>query len=680
MNINESVSNVKGVGDKTIPKLNKLNIYTIGDLIYDLPRGFMELHEPVNDLSDHIGDIIAVKGYIKKGSVRTIKKGRTMTFASLVYSGGEVSIVYFNAPYISKALNIPEERIFYGVLNNNRGLSISQPKIYSVLEYTKMLCELQPVYGLTKGISNVQMRKYIGNALDIASLPDEYLTADELNSLSMPPIGNALRGVHFSENMEDYLSARRRLVFHEFLTFFMETQADELTVKRPFGQDMIPVADTGRLIESLPYKLTNAQLRTWKEIEEDMCSGICMNRMVQGDVGSGKTIIAFLALLLNAANGHQGCLMAPTEVLATQHYEALTGMIKKYNLPIRPRLLTGSLTAKAKRDIYEGISTGFVNVIIGTHAVIQDAVSYYDLTLAITDEQHRFGVKQREALAACSSDVHVLVMSATPIPRSLAMTMFSGVSLSVIDEFPANRLPIKNCVISPSSRPAAYKFIADEVKKDHQVYVICPLVEETEGMNLENVIDYADKLKSVLPSSVRIDYLHGKMRIGAKNKIMEDFADHNIDVLVSTTVIEVGINVPNSTVMLVENADRFGLASLHQLRGRVGRGDAQSYCIFINSGRTEWTQKRLEILNSSNDGFFIAEEDLKMRGPGQMQGIAQSGDFGFVIANIYDDAPILYEAKKYFDRLSDNTQSSRMKEITDAIRDIGLNPVDFKTI
>lgn len=683
MNLNQSVSNVKGIGEKTIPKLNKLNIYTIGDLIYDLPRGFMELHEPVDDPGQYTGDVIAIKGTIVKGSIYTIKKGKQMTFAKVKVSGNDsitVSIVYFNAPYMAKTLDKLEESVFYGVISSQRGLSITQPKIYSIPEYMHMLTELQPIYGLTKGISNNQLRKYIKAAFEIAELPGEYLSDSELDEFDMPHFQKALMDIHFPVNEEDHRKARKRLVFHEFLTYFLETHTDDTYAARPFGRDMIPVAHTERLIEALPYKLTGAQLKCWHEIEADMCSGLCMNRMVQGDVGSGKTIVAILALLLNAVNGHQGCLMAPTEVLASQHYEGLVGLIEKYDLPIKPKLLIGAMSAKQKRDVYEGIKSGYVNVIIGTQALIQEAVDYRDLTLAITDEQHRFGVKQREALAKMSDDVHVLVMSATPIPRSLAMTMFSSVKMSVIDELPANRLPIKNCVVEAKSRPASYKFIADEVAKGHQAYVICPLVEETEGMNLENVEDYAEKLRAVLPASVRVDYLHGKMKIGAKNKLMDDFAAHNIDVLVSTTVIEVGINVPNATVMLIENADRFGLATLHQIRGRVGRGDAQSYCIFINTGKSEWAKKRLEILNSSNDGFYIADQDLKFRGPGEVQGIRQSGDFGFMLADIYDDSEVLEAVKDYSDALFDSDHKTRLSEICNAIEEFGLNPVDFTTI
>ena len=680
MKLNESVSLVKGIGEKTVPKLNKLNIYTIGDLIYDLPKGFMDIHEPVTDPNAHIGELVAVKGKIRKGSVRAVRKGKGFVVATVDYNAGSIGIIYFNSLFMLKALDFTDERIFYGILSDNRGLSLTQPKIYTIEEYGQMLMRPQPVYGLTKGISNVQIRKYISNAFDIADIPEEYLLDDELKELDMPHFGKALSDIHFPLTVDEHNKARRRLVFHEFLTYFLETHYDETYSARPFGHGMIPVADTKRLIEALPFRLTDAQLKAWNEIEEDMLSGICMNRMVQGDVGSGKTILAFLALLLNAANGHQGALMAPTEVLALQHYESIKEYIEKYNLPIVPKLLIGSMNTKAKRDVYEGIKTGYVNVIIGTHALIQEAVEYRDLTLAITDEQHRFGVKQREKLAEASDDVHILVMSATPIPRSLAMTMFSGVKLSVINELPANRLPIKNCVINSSSRKTAYKFINDEIRKGHQAYVICPLVEETEGMNLENVVDYAETLKKELPEGVRIEFLHGKMKAGAKALIMDEFASHNIDVLVSTTVIEVGINVPNATVMMVENADRFGLATLHQVRGRVGRGDSQSYCIFVNTGKSENAANRLEILNKSNDGFYIAEQDLKLRGPGELQGIRQTGDFGFMMADIYSDYDVLESARQYTDKLFEKENSFRLDSITRAIYDFGFNPVDFKTI
>lgn len=379
---------------------------------------------------------------------------------------------------------------------------------------------------------------------------------------------------------------------------------------------MLETADTGRLLEQLPYRLTGAQMRAWQEICRDLSSPWCMNRLVQGDVGSGKTIIAVLALLMCAANGFQGAMMAPTEVLAAQHYEGICQYVEKYHAALRPLLLVGSMTAKEKRDAYEKIASGEANLVVGTHAVIQEKVHFKNLALVVTDEQHRFGVRQREVLAEKGSNPHVLVMSATPIPRTLAIILYGDLQVSVIDELPANRLPIKNCVVGTSYRPKAYQFIEKEVRAGRQAYVICPMVEEGEMEDLENVSEYAQKLRAALPADMQVATLHGKMKAADKNRVMEEYAAHNIDVLVSTTVIEVGINVPNATVMMVENAERFGLAQLHQLRGRVGRGEHQSYCIFISAQDSKDTMERLDILNRSNDGFYIASEDLKLRGPG----------------------------------------------------------------
>jgi ATP-dependent DNA helicase RecG len=403
-------------------------------------------------------------------------------------------------------------------------------------------------------------------------------------------------------------------------------------------------------IEKLPYELTNAQKRVWGQIEEDMCSTHLMNRLVQGDVGSGKTIVAILAMLMCVMNHRQAAFMAPTEVLAKQHYESIMDITSKYKLPFKPVLLTGSLTAREKRRTKESIALGTCNVIIGTQALIQDDVEFYDLRLVITDEQHRFGVKQRENLAVKGVQPHILVMSATPIPRTLALILYGDLDISVMDELPANRLPIKNCVVGIDYRKKAYEFIAKEVASGHQAYVICPMVEPSDEIMgdqpiLENVIEYTEKLKKELPPSVRVDYLHGQMKPKAKNLIMEEYAAHNIDVLVSTTVIEVGINVPNSTVMMVENAERFGLAQLHQLRGRVGRGSDQSYCIFITSSVQKETMERLQVLNKSNDGFFISSEDMRLRGQGDLFGIRQSGQFQFSLGDIYQDVAILQEAQ-----------------------------------
>ncbi|MDE7259038.1 MAG: ATP-dependent DNA helicase RecG, partial [Lachnospiraceae bacterium] len=423
--------------------------------------------------------------------------------------------------------------------------------------------------------------------------------------------------------------------------------------------------------------------KVWAEIQNDLTSEHTMNRLIQGDVGSGKTILAFLSLIMCVANGYQGAMMAPTEVLATQHYETLMQLQKKYNLPVRPVLLTGSTSAKDRQSIYAQIESGEANIILGTHALIQDKVVYRNLALVITDEQHRFGVRQRESLAQKGNTVHVLVMSATPIPRTLAIILYGDLHISVLDELPANRLPIKNCVVNTSYRETAYRFIEKEVSAGHQVYVICPMVDEGEAEELENVVSYTAKLKGTMNPSVQIAALHGRMKAAEKKRIMEAFAARRIDVLVSTTVIEVGINVPNATVMMVENAERFGLAQLHQLRGRVGRGDEQSYCIFVSGSQKPETMARLKILNESNDGFYIASQDLKLRGPGDLFGIRQSGDLHFALGDIYQDAGILQRASDRADMILSEEAfftDARYALLRARLEHAAINEVDFRTI
>ena len=382
-----------------------------------------------------------------------------------------------------------------------------------------------------------------------------------------------------------------------------------------------------------------------------MGSPYAMNRLIQGDVGSGKTILAVLALLMCAANGYQGAMMAPTEVLAVQHFETISSYVKKYGIAFRPVLLTGSMTAKEKREAYAKIASGEANLIIGTHALIQEKVEYKNLALVVTDEQHRFGVRQREMLASKGLYPHILVMSATPIPRTLAIILYGDLDISVIKELPKNRLPIKNCVVDTSYRKTAYHFMKKQIAQGRQCYVICPMVEENETTEAENVIDYTEQLQAEMGDTIKVQYLHGRMKQKEKDQIMEAFGKNEIQILVSTTVIEVGIDVPNATVMMIENAERFGLAQLHQLRGRVGRGSYQSYCIFISASKSKETKERLEILNKSNDGFFIASEDLRLRGPGDLFGIRQSGTLDFGLADVFQDAKLLQKANEAAEEL-----------------------------
>ena len=641
-----SILELKGIGEKTQKLFAKINILTVGDLLHTFPRDYESFQSPVPITQAKVGEICAIEAIVC-GSVN-VKKVRSLTILQVLVkdASGGMQLTFFNMPFLKNILKPGSRHIFRGrVQSKGPAKLMEQPRLYKEEEYGKYLAFIQPRYSLTKGLTNQTIQKAVKQALTYYHFGQDPYPEEFRKQYDLMERREAMNNIHFPISYEELVKARRRMVFGEFfsfLYFLRENKEQSRLLENEYR--MIETADTQRLLEQLPYRLTGAQMKAWQEICSDMSSLWCMNRLVQGDVGSGKTIIAVLALLMCAANGYQGAMMAPTEVLAAQHYEGICEYVQKYHVALKPVLLVGSMTAKEKREVYEKIASGEANLVIGTHAVIQEKVKFRNLALVVTDEQHRFGVRQRETLAEKGKSPHVLVMSATPIPRTLAIILYGDLQVSVIDELPANRLPIKNCVVNTSFRPKAYQFIEKEVRAGHQAYVICPMVEEGEMDDLENVMDYADKLRAALPTDIQVATLHGKMKAADKNRIMEEYASHNIDVLVSTTVIEVGINVPNATVMMVENAERFGLAQLHQLRGRVGRGEHQSYCIFISAQDNQETMERLEILNHSNDGFYIASEDLKLRGPGDLFGIRQSGDLAFQMGDIYTDAEILKEA------------------------------------
>lgn len=653
MNQNTPITEIKGIGEKSAKLFQKLDIYTVGDLITHYPRDYETFADPVPIADAKVGDTCAV--YATVTGIPNQKKVRNLTIlnVSIRDNSGAMQLTFFNMPFLKKILRPGGYYLFRGLVQSRGPAKImEQPKLYNLEEYRKQTNQLRPKYALTKGLTNQAVQKAMGQALTFYAYEKEYYSAEMLQRYHLISFKEAMNTIHFPIDDAELVAARRRLVFDEFFSFLLLLRKNkELSVGLENSYPMFETADTVRFLEQMPFALTRAQKKVWQEIRNDMGSATCMNRLIQGDVGSGKTIIAVLALLMCAANGYQGALMAPTEVLAVQHFESISEYTEKYHLMFKPILLVGSMTAKEKRDAYEKIASGKVNLVIGTHALIQDKVNFHSLALVVTDEQHRFGVRQRESLTEKGEKPHVLVMSATPIPRTLAIILYGDLHISVIDELPANRLPIKNCVVNTSYRPKAYEFIAKEIAAGRQAYVICPMVEEGELEDVENVVEYTEKLRAALPSHIQVAFLHGKMRPSEKNNIMEEFAAHNIDVLVSTTVIEVGINVPNSTVMMVENAERFGLAQLHQLRGRVGRGEHQSYCIFVSSKENKETMERLQILNKSNDGFYIASEDLKMRGPGDMFGVRQSGDFAFKVGDIYTDAGILQQASEAVEEL-----------------------------
>ena len=662
----ESICSLKGIGDKTAKLFEKLGIHTIEELIHDYPRAYQAYDPPVSIGELEEGQIQAVAGILQKdASVRRFQRIQVIT-VSLKDQTGSVQLTWYNMPFLRNTLQSGTYHIFYGkVTRKNNRLTMEQPEIYTRETYAQVAESMQPVYGQTKGLSNKTISKAVAQALDLRDMERDYLPAELRRKYELAEYNFAVEHIHFPANRQELLFARKRLVFDEFFLFL--TGVRKLKEKREDMHShwvMKLAPEVKKLKDHLPYHLTDAQEKVLNEVEWDLGSGLVMNRLIQGDVGSGKTIIAVLALLHAAYNGFQGALMVPTEVLAKQHYESMLELFEAHGIDKVPVLVTGSMTAREKRLAYEKIRNHEADIIVGTHALIQEKVQYDKLALVITDEQHRFGVGQREMLGNKGEEPHVLVMSATPIPRTLAIILYGDLDISIIDQLPSNRLPIKNCVVDTGYREKAYAFIRKQVEQGRQAYVICPMVEASEMIEAENVLDYSARLKEALPG-ICVEYLHGKMKGKEKNQIMERFAAGEIQVLVSTTVIEVGVNVPNATVMMIENAERFGLAQLHQLRGRVGRGKYQSYCIMVNCGDHDGTQKRLDILNRSNDGFYIASEDLKLRGPGDIFGVRQSGDLEFKIADIFTDANLLKTVSEEVNRLLDEDPELEMEEHRD---------------
>lgn len=648
MNETSPITELKGIGEKTGKLFERVGVTKIGQLLSYFPRAYEKYDEIKRADALKDGTVAAVYGCFPAAlAVKRIKNKQIVTgiFES---NFQKIKVLWYNMPYLRSTLKAGTFWVLRGKVSiKNKQLVLEQPTVFSMEAYQKILECLHPVYPLTEGLSAKTVEKAVRQVLDQLPPAREMLPEKIRKTYQLAEYHFALEQIHFPQTQEQMLLARHRLVFDEFYLFILALRRlKNMTEKQTQDFHIKKIQLTDTIIQNLGFTLTGAQEKVWKEIEQDMTGPYVMSRLVQGDVGSGKTILAFLALFLAAGNGCQGCLMVPTEVLAVQHMEVITSLIQQQNLPFQAELLTGSMTARQKREAYQRIESGASQIVIGTHAVFQEKVLYKNLALVVTDEQHRFGVRQREALSEKGMFPHVIVMSATPIPRTLAVILYGDLDISVVNELPANRLPIRNCVVDTTYRPKAYRFIEQQIRLGHQAYVICPMVEESEQIEAEDVVSYTDKLRASLPENIRIEYLHGKMKAARKNEIMEAFLKKEIQVLVSTTVIEVGVNVPNATVMMIENAERFGLAQLHQLRGRVGRGDAQSYCIMCYGKNGEKTKKRLEILNQSNDGFFIANEDLRLRGPGDLFGIRQSGELLFRIGDVYQDARILQEANE----------------------------------
>ncbi len=644
------LTELKGIGPKTEELFAKLGVFSTKDLIRYYPISYDAYDSPRAIGSLYAGMRAAVEGIIAKNVVVRNVKRLTIVTTEISDPGGRLVLTWFNAPFVASLLKKGSRLIFRGSVREKNGrLYMDHPEIFTPEKYGAVENTLVPVYGLTKGLSGKTVTKAVRAALEAdSSLLNEYLPETSMHLLGLADEAEAIRNIHFPKTAEDFQKARERLAFDELFLFIMAVRTlkarDE---EQPNYWPMKKCWETEELTDALPFELTGAQKRVWREIEADLSGHKPMSRLIQGDVGSGKTILAFFAMLMCAVNGYQSALMAPTEVLAKQHYEKLCALKEKPGTEkLAPVLLTGSMKAKEKREALQKISSGEANTVIGTHALFQEAVVYKNLALVITDEQHRFGVRQRQAMTEKCDPPHTMVMSATPIPRTLGVIFYGDLDISLVDELPKTRLPIKNAVVDNTFRQKAMRFFAGQLKEGRQIYVICPMIEENESIEAANVTDTAAALRKEFPG-VEVGKLHGRMKAEEKDRIMEKFLNGTIRILVSTTVVEVGVDVPNATVMMIENAERFGLAQLHQLRGRVGRGSFQSYCIFMAGEQSEQAKKRLEILRTSDNGFEIAEKDFALRGPGDLLGIRQSGDAMFRIADLTRDAEILKTAGAY---------------------------------
>lgn len=696
---------LNGIGEKTAGAFNRLGIFSAEDLVRFYPRAYESFDKPSPLYELEPGKLMTVEGILSKDAAVNRFNGMTIVNAYISDMTGRLQLSWYNAPYLKNTLKEGRHFVFRGRVYIKNGRTImNQPKIYEPEAYRqKYEGRLLPVYPLTKGLSNNTVVKTVAEALTKCNKAQEYLPDSIIEDYGLKSLETTAVRMHFPRDSEELAQSRRRAVFDEF--FLNSLAGARLSLNARKNKSIYrcrPDFRMIRFIADLPFELTQGQLKAYKEVAADMSSGRIMNRLIEGDVGSGKTMVAVLAMLYAALNGHQAAMMAPTAVLASQHFETFVSLLSAndfFDKSINLCLLTGSMSAADKKEALRRIKTHEANIIIGTHALFQKGVEYANLSLIVTDEQHRFGVGQRAALADKGELPHTLVMSATPIPRTLAIIMYSDMDISVISDRPSGRIPIKNCVVGPSYRKTAYKFIFDEIKKGRQAYIICPAIENAdeadeltgasdgyEGAHnkgdvpadpsagaqpLENVKDYIRKIEKLCPEGVRAAALHGRMKNEQKEAVMADFKEHRTDILVSTTVVEVGVDVPNASVIMIENAERFGLAELHQLRGRVGRGEHQSYCIMINTSDTDKAAERLGILNGSNDGFKIAEEDLRLRGPGDVFGVRQSGEAEYQVADIYRDADILKEASEAVSKLMasdpelEQPDNQRLRHISD---------------
>ena len=642
--LTDPITILKGIGPSKAAQFAALNIHTLGDLICHFPRGY-EDRTKLLTISQLEPDKPACFRAMVMNTPRTahIRKGLDITKVQVADHTARLNITFFNQKFTTGQLQYGKEYIFYGAVSGDFiGYNMTSP-VFEALDAPAMTTRrILPIYPLTAGISNAAMLKAVRQALAICDVPEEIIPKSVRQQYGILPAQQAYYAIHEPGSLEEAELAKRRLIFEEFFVF---SAGLSLMRASRAGKEVLPYQNTdlSPFLQALPFRLTGAQSRAIDEIMEDFRKGAPMNRLVQGDVGSGKTMVAAAAAYCAAQNGHQSALMVPTEILAEQHHASLSRLLQP--LGVRVGLLTGSMKEKDKKAIHASIADGQLDLIVGTHALLSDSTVFSDLGLVIADEQHRFGVAQRSKLSAKSTDPHLLVMSATPIPRTLALIMYGDLDVSILDELPPGRQTVDTFLVTESYRPRINAFIRKQVQEGHQCFVVCPAVEENEELNIKSAELWAETLQTAVFPDLKVSLLHGRMKGAEKDAIMSAFARGESHILVATTVIEVGVDVPNATLMVIEDADRFGLSQLHQLRGRVGRGSSKSYCILTSHNRNGDTLQRIKAFCKTNDGFRIAEEDLRLRGPGDFFGSRQSGLPVFRVADLSCDLQTLKNAQ-----------------------------------
>ena len=647
VDLDKDVKYVKTVGPNRVKLLNKLNIYTLKDLIEYYPRDYEDRSKPKNLYECTDGEEVLIEA-MAAGRITEMHKGR-MTISRLIVKDqtGTCYMTWFNQGYLRDKFQPGRMYRFFGKISNKNGRLEMNSPVYDEIDQSKNTGKIIPIYPLTYELKQNTLRKIIENGLaEVKGKLTETLPEYILKENNLWDINNTIERIHFPIEFSDFNKARERLVFEELLT----TQLALLKLKNNYEHETdgiqfskdVYISD---VINILPFKLTKAQLRVLEEIDRDMESKKPMNRLLQGDVGSGKTVVAMIAAYKAVKSGYQATIMAPTAILASQHLESFQGILEE--LGIKTELLISSVTKKKKAEILEKLQNGEIDILIGTHAILEENVVFKNLGLVVTDEQHRFGVKQRGTIASKGKNPDVIAMSATPIPRTLALILYGDLDISIIDELPPNRKKIETYAVRKNMEERVNNFIRKQITEGRQAYIVCPLVEENEDMEgLQSVIELAEKYQKETFSEYKVAYLHGKMKPKEKDEIMQRFKDGEIQILIATTVIEVGVNVPNSSIMVVENAERFGLAQLHQLRGRVGRGEYQSYCILKYEGNSETIRQRMKVMCDTNDGFIISEKDLELRGSGDFFGTEQHGLPEFKIANLFEDIAVLKKVQR----------------------------------